>query len=186
MADPRRRTPLDGRERELAGVDARAVALASQVSLRVEAGVARTLGLPTEPNTWSRLDGRDALWLGPDDWLIASDADEATDVTHRLASRVATDAHRSIVDVSANRVAIELAGPRRIELLQAGCGIDLHPRAWGEGMCAQTLLARVPVLLQEREDATRVFVRPSFAGYVATWLARVPELSVRGRAAGRH
>jgi sarcosine oxidase, subunit gamma len=177
MAEPRRRTPLDGRERELAGVGARAVALASQVSLRVEAGVARTLGLPADPNTWSRLDGREALWLGPDEWLITSDVVEATDITHDLEARVGTDRHRSIVDVSANRVAIELTGPRRIELLEAGCGIDLHPRAWRDGVCAQTLLARVPVLLQELEDATRVFVRPSFAGYVATWLARVAELS---------
>jgi sarcosine oxidase gamma subunit len=39
-------------------------------------------------------------------------------------------------------------------------------------MCAQTLLARIPVLLQERGDATRVFVRSSFAGYLVTWLAR--------------
>jgi sarcosine oxidase subunit gamma len=37
-------------------------------------------------------------------------------------------------------------------------------------MCAQTLLARVPVILQERDLATRVFVRPSFAGYLVDWL----------------
>jgi sarcosine oxidase gamma subunit len=30
-------------------------------------------------------------------------------------------------------------------------------------MCAQTLLGRVPVVLQELELATRVLVRPSYA-----------------------
>jgi sarcosine oxidase gamma subunit len=39
-------------------------------------------------------------------------------------------------------------------------------------MCAQTLLARVPVLLQERERATRLFVRASFAGHLLSWLSQ--------------
>jgi sarcosine oxidase subunit gamma len=90
------------------------------------------------------------------------------DVRRRLAGR-----HHSVLDVSANRVVIELTGPRRIELLQAGCGIDLHPRVWREGSCAQTLLANGAVMLQERNDATRVFLRPSFAGHLVTWLTRV-------------
>ena len=42
----------------------------------------------------------------------------------------------------------------------------------------QTLLARVPVILQERGDATRVFVRPSFADWLRSWMVdRVAELS---------
>ncbi|MGZ8626422.1 MAG: sarcosine oxidase subunit gamma family protein, partial [Actinomycetota bacterium] len=85
------------------------------------------------------------------------------------------DRHRSIADVSSNRTAIELGGERRRELLEQGCGLDLHPRAWGLGMCAQTLLARIPVLLQEREEATRVFVRPSFGASLADWLIAVGE-----------
>ena len=40
------------------------------------------------------------------------------------------------------------------------------PAAWGAGRCAQTLFGRAQVLLQELDDATRVFVRPSFADYV--------------------
>ncbi|MGZ4146915.1 MAG: sarcosine oxidase subunit gamma [Actinomycetota bacterium] len=172
MAEPRRVTALDTRERELAGVGARAILLGSQISVRADAGSAGDLGLPTDPNTWSGVDGRDALWLGPDEWLVVSETEPADtivdDVRRRLAGR-----HHSVVDVSANRVMIELTGPRRTELLQAGCGIDLHPRAWREGTCAQTLLANVAVLLQERNDATRVFLRPSFAGHLVTWLARV-------------
>ena len=53
---------------------------------------------------------------------------------------------------SANRVPIELGGARRFELLSKGCSLDLDPRSWGTGRCAQTLLARVPVILHERED----------------------------------
>jgi sarcosine oxidase subunit gamma len=79
------------------------------------------------------------------------------------------DGGRSIVDVSANRATIELEGPGRLELLAHGCGLDLHPRSWRSGQCAQTLLARVPVLLQELGDSTRLFVRPSLAGWLLDW-----------------
>ncbi len=87
----------------------------------------------------------------------------------RLGSSLA-GVHHSVVDVSANRATLDLEGPNRRALLEAACGIDLHPRSWSTWSCAQTLLARVPVILQERPDATRVFVRPSFAGYLLDWL----------------
>ena len=51
------------------------------------------------------------------------------------------------------------------DLLATGCSLDLHPR-WHAGMCAQTLFARAPVILEQRSDATRVFVRASFADYL--------------------
>lgn len=146
--------------------------LSAQVSLRVE-GVAETeLDVATRPNTWSTVGNREALWLGPDEWLVVSEGESAAAVALDLGSRL-TGRHASIVDVSAARAVIELGDPTRLDLLGAGCGLDLHARSWRSGMCAQTLLARVPVLLQERDETTRLFVRPSYAGYVVAWLARV-------------
>ena len=78
--------------------------------------------------------------------------------------------HHSIVDVSANRVALELAGPSRHDLLASACPIDLHPRSWGDGRCAQSVFGAAQVLLHEREGVTRLFVRPSFADYVVDLL----------------
>ena len=75
-----------------------------------------------------------------------------------------------MVDVSANRAVFELGGPSRLERLAIACPIDLHPRSWGDGRCAQTVFGAAQVLLHERDDATRVFVRPSFAGYVVDLL----------------
>ena len=81
----------------------------------------------------------------------------------------------AIVDVSANRTTLELRGQWVRELLEFGCSLDLHPRAFGPGRCAQTLLARANVLIwfvsDEPEPVYRVLVRPSFAAYVAAWLA---------------
>jgi sarcosine oxidase, subunit gamma len=173
MAEPGRTTALDGEGAVLAALGGAAVGLASQVSLRVDPDSARAAGLPLPrtPNTWTGNGPREALWLGPDEWLVVSDVDPAEEVVAGLQRSLA-GRHHSALDVSANRVVIELRGPRRLELLEAGCGLDLHPRSWREGMCAQTLLANLVVLLQERHDATRIFLRPSFAHHLVAWLER--------------
>jgi sarcosine oxidase subunit gamma len=83
--------------------------------------------------------------------------------------------HHSVVDVSANRTVIELVSPSRHEILSSACPIDLHPRSWGDGRCAQTVFGAAQILLQELEGTTRVFVRPSFAGYVVDLLVAASE-----------
>ena len=79
----------------------------------------------------------------------------------------------SVVDVSANRTVIELSGPRARELLAHGCSLDLHPRSFGPGDCAQTLLAQTAVILWQTDDAPtfKIFVRASFAAHLTRWLA---------------
>jgi sarcosine oxidase subunit gamma len=148
----------------------------AQVDLRVDPGFAGRLGfaLPTSPNTWTSDDhGRDTLWLGPDQWLIVwarSDAGSPTAAGILDEIDTALDgAHHSAVEVTANRAAFAVGGPGRWEFLSHGCALDLHPRWWRDGMCAQSLLARVPVLLQERTESTRIFVRPSCVDYLREW-----------------
>jgi sarcosine oxidase subunit gamma len=139
----------------------------AQVSLRLDAShsMRAPMPLPLEPNTAWDDGARAALWLGPDEWLLLGPAGTAGDLVAGL--RTALDGlHHSIVDVSANRVALVLGGPDRLETLASGCTLDLHARSWHDGMCAQTLFAKAQVVLHERADTTRMLVRPSFAGYV--------------------
>ena len=161
----RARSPLAGLAEALDRVGAREAAFLPERDLRVDPS-ATTLRLPTEPNTWIADGDRDVLWLGPDEWLVVGEPDAS--IADALAG-----VHHSLVDVSANRAVFDLLGADRSELLAAGCGLDLHPRSWRHGMCAQTLLGRIPVLLQERTEATRVFVRSSFAGSLLGWLSAV-------------
>lgn len=160
------RTTLAGRLADLARLSAVEIPFVPQVDVRTRDGAA--LGLPTEPNTWTRVGERDVLWLAPDEWLVVAAPGEA-EIAAELASSLA-GGHRSVVDVSANRVVIELTGDDRLGLLSTACPIDLDPRVWTEGRCAQTLLGAAQVLLQERANATWLFVRPSFAGYVVDLL----------------
>ena len=138
----------------------------AQVDLRAEE---RLLPFdPPAPNTATTWEGRDVLWLGPDGWLIVGEPGSETAVVEEL-ERALADRHRSVVDVSANRIVLDLEDA--LETLSAACGLDLDPLRWRPGMCAQTLFGQAQVILHQLDErTTRVFVRPSFAGYVEALL----------------
>jgi sarcosine oxidase subunit gamma len=109
------------------------------------------------------------LWQGPDEWLVAS-LISADALVPALQERVA-GAHAAVVDVSANRTVLELSGPAARAVLQKGCPLDLHPRAFSPGRAVTTTLARIPLILwQVGPDSYRLLPRSSFADYVAQWL----------------
>lgn len=152
----------------------------TQVDVRLDAkgaaadavGPALGLTLPTEPGTVERAGESRALWLGPDEWLLVGPPGGARELETRI--RVAAgDEPVSVTDVSAQRTTLLVAGPRARDLLAHGCALDLHPRAFGPGRCAQTDLARTQVVLVSRDGGGAgfwVLVRSSFAGYLADWL----------------
>ncbi len=76
------------------------------------------------------------------------------------------------MDLSANRTTLELSGPGARTVLEKGCALDLHPRAFAPGRCAQTLLSKVAVVLDQldAQPCYRLLVRGSFAQYLADWL----------------
>jgi len=133
------------------------------------------LPLPLVPNRVAAMGPVRVLWLGPDEWLVVAEG-EALDLLPRLERAVARR-RAALSDLSSSRVILQIAGNRARELLAAGCGLDLHPRAFVVGQCAQTLLARVPVILDQLGDAPhyRVFVRRSYAGWLIDWLTDAVE-----------
>jgi sarcosine oxidase, subunit gamma len=166
------RSPLEHRAADLDRVGSRELAFLAQVDVRVDPAAAGALVFPTEPNTWRPAGDRDVLWLGPDEWLVVAEPGRAGALAQELERSLA-DLHRSVVDVSANRVVLELEGSSRHDLLSSACPIDLHPRSWADGRCVQSVFGAAQVLLQERRGTTRLFVRPSFAAYVVDLLLAV-------------
>jgi sarcosine oxidase subunit gamma len=155
-----RRSPLAGRD------DVREIPFRTMIDVRTTG--AELLGVPVPaPNRVVTAGERAILWLGPDEYLVvAPDGDDVAELTGE-----------SVVDVSANRTTIELSGPHARDVLEKGMSIDLHPRAFGPGQCAQTLLARAQVILRQLDTAPttagptyHVLVRGSFAPYLADWL----------------
>jgi sarcosine oxidase subunit gamma len=178
-----RRSPLAHRADRMAAVSAGATVNMSEVpclgmvSLRVDpaspaaARVALVLGapLPAACGEVTSAGPQHTLWLGPDEWLVVTDADRVA-LTDQLEAAVGADPGLAL-DVSANRTILELSGPQARAVLEKGCPVDLHPRSFGPGRAVATTLARVPVLLWQTDDNRyRLLPRSSFADYVARWL----------------
>ncbi len=127
--------------------------------------------LPIEPNTTRREGSVAALWVGPDEWLVTAPAGEERAIIPALRESLG-DRHAAIVDLTESRTMIALWGPKARDLLAKGCTLDLHPRAFPIGACAQTGLARAGVLLHLVDDTPtfEVTILRSFADYLWSWL----------------
>lgn len=138
------------------------------------------LPLPLAPNRVAAMGTARTLWLGPDEWLVTADGD-APELLPRLQRAVA-GRRAAVTDLSASRAVFEIAGGGARDLLAAGCGLDLHPRVFGPGQCAQTLLARVPVIIDQLDAAPRyrLLVRRSFARWLTDWLIDAAQPLVAG------
>lgn len=149
----------------------------AQINLRIDpnsptAGkiaLALDTPLPTAPNTFTRSGELTVAWLGPDEWLvIAPDGQQGT-LTQRLATAAGAE-HASVIDVSARRTTLVVAGPRARDLLAHGSALDLHPDIFTTGHCAQTTLARTNAILLARSASSPEFwvlCGSSYAAYLA-------------------
>ncbi|MFE0515740.1 sarcosine oxidase subunit gamma [Streptomyces sp. NPDC058964] len=184
----RQRSPLAHAAHRLAAVtrsSGGAIRLAelpflAQVNVRLDGkgaaadgvGLALGLRLPLEPNTVVRAGELTVVWLGPDEWLVVGRPGTQRVLEGRIRA-AAGDEPVSVTDVSAQRTTLLVSGARARDLLSHGCALDLHPRAFGPGRCAQTALARSQVVLVARDEPRAgfwVLVRSSFAGYLTDWL----------------
>ena len=65
-----------------------------------------------------------------------------------------------------------LRGERALDLLRSGVTLDVHPRVFGPGQCAQTNFSHAVVVLcpVDATPTVDVIVRRSFADYLARWI----------------
>ncbi len=186
---------LDGRAEASRG--AAGVALAERphrgmVNLRLDASDAGAVAafaeafgfaLPTRPNTTAGNDEASALWLGPDEWWLVVPGPEpeaGPELADKLRAALA-DRFAAVTEVGESRTCIRIAGPKARALLQKGCPLDLHPRAFGAGQCAQTILAKATVTIHLVADESAaqagaegpifdIYVPRSFAEYLWAWI----------------
>jgi sarcosine oxidase subunit gamma len=138
------------------------------------AAVARELGFDLPAAGQTSGDGTLlALWLSPGWWLLDAPATGDVVLEAPLVQRLRPAGRGlSAVEVSAGFAVLELSGPAAPAVLGHGCSIDLHPRVFGPGSAARTMLAKAQVVLAQIDDAPtyRVWVRSSFARYLVAWL----------------
>ena len=130
------------------------------------------LGQPLPAAAGSFTCGQRTIYrLGPDEWLLAIPLGGEKEATVLLEKNLAGQCY-SLVDVTGGQVMMRLRGPRAREVLAKGCTLDLHPRAFKAGQCAQSTLAKTSMLIALADDAPTfdIIVRRSFAEYAARWL----------------
>jgi sarcosine oxidase subunit gamma len=163
-----------------AGITARERALQGHLNLRGNAQDPRFVGAvqqaigvapPVAANTVVDAQGVTVFWLGPDEWLLVTAGDRRASVETALRAALAGVRH-AMTNVSGGQTVVVLGGANVRDVLAKGCPLDLHPRAFGDGQCAQTHLAKAPILIRplERATAYEIVVRRSFAGYFRVWL----------------
>lgn len=175
-------SPLDGRAGS--GVDTAVIVEhphLGKINLRGDSSdqafmdaVAEAVGAapPVEANTVATAGKNTILWLGPDEWLVVTPANKQGEAEAALAGALEGQ-HVSIVDGTDARTTIRLHGSDARNVLMKGCPLDLHPRIFGPGQCAQSILVKADVLIHQLDDTPTydIFVLCSFSRYLWDWLA---------------
>lgn len=126
--------------------------------------------LPTTPMRAEARDGRAALWLGPDEWLLLAPVAEEEALRSSLGDGL-RGLPASLVDVGHRQIGIVIAGLCAADLLNAGCPLDLDRRAFPVGMCTRTILAKAEIVLwRTADDAFRLEIARSVVPYVVEFL----------------
>lgn len=165
-------------DRPLAGTAAlRALPPAARFVLRGRSAAVQAAGeafgvvMPQDACTAAEAgQGRAALWLGPDEWLLLAPLGAGPTLAGALEQAMQGLPH-ALVDVSHRQVGIAVSGPDAAAALNAGCPLDLDPRAFPVGMCTRTVLAKAEIVLwRTAPDTFRVEVFRSFAAYAWRFL----------------
>lgn len=124
---------------------------------------------PEKANTVARGNGYEMAWLGPDEWLVRSatahDAARTAPLQAKLGAAF-SGVFASAVDVGSGYTVLEISGTRTREVLARGCPLDLHPKLFGDGQCAQSHYFKASMtLLSTGADSFDIVVRRSFADY---------------------
>jgi len=172
-------SPLQGITSPAHGVTLTEAPFVGKVNLRgnaddpaFSAAVATVLGVqpPLEPNTVASHGAYKAFWLGPDEWLVHTPEDGEETLIGALHVALG-ELHTAVTDVSDYYVVIQMRGGKSAEVLGRACPLDLHPRAFAEGGCAQTVFAHATILLHQVEGGFDIQVRWTYAQYLWNYFA---------------
>jgi sarcosine oxidase subunit gamma len=127
------------------------------------------LGLPARAMETSGSDPL-ALWIGPEQWLLVSDARSSQSLIDHCGARLGDTLHAA-TDASAALECIAIQGTRARDLLAMASAIDFHPTAFAAHQCVRARFARTAALIHCVADERFVlYVDRSVSRYVLDWV----------------
>jgi len=126
---------------------------------------------PIEANTMVESGDHRIYWLGPDEWLLVTPTGKQLQLQAQLREAL-VGVFSSAVDNSSGLTRVEVRGDNAGSLLATDCPLDLHPREFKPGQCAQTRLAKAGMTIAPLLDGSgfELVIRRSFADYLLLWL----------------
>jgi methylglutamate dehydrogenase subunit D len=118
------------------------------------AAIRTRMGVAPSPETGSVVAGEraSALWIAPSQWLLVADGMAEGELDRLL--REAVHEAAGVTDQSHARSVLRIHGPKSLELLAKGCPLDLDPRIFPVGRCAQAIVGPVAALLHAVNDVS--------------------------------
>lgn len=164
-----RRVTLEGRMGDsraaLAGPTARFSLRLREAAIE-KAGAALGLDLALPICRAATPNGRTALRLGPDEWLLLTSEEDAESLAGALRD-VASGSQGALVDISHRQTGIVLDGPHITDMLNGFCPLDLDLSAFPVGMATRTVFAKAEIVLwRQGESRFHIEAWRSFAPYV--------------------
>ena len=132
--------------------------------------------LPKEACSASSKEKITSLWLGPNEWLLVSNAEipketNTYELEQVLFDNISKANLGAITNVTDHFTIFKLSGSNIFEVLSKGCPFDFNSDNFGNNKVVQTILNNVDVTIHRRsENDVDLYVRRSFAGYLWNWL----------------
>lgn len=128
------------------------------------------VALPETPQRVALGEGIQAVWAGPEQWLLVADRGTNRDLSAELAPKLRGLA--AVTDQSDARAVVRVSGPRARDVLAKGLPIDLHPRAFPADGAAITHASHIGVILWQVDETPTydLAMFRSFADSFASWL----------------
>ncbi|NLQ17000.1 sarcosine oxidase subunit gamma [Marinomonas sp. M1K-6] len=108
-------------------------------------------------------------WVGPDEWLIIVDGDNAFALESRFHETLT--GHFSLVNVSGGNTIFDVSGSHVVDMLKKSTPVDLYPSEFPVGKVVSTVFAKSGAMIcRVAEDQFELVVRRSFADYLWLWI----------------
>ncbi len=162
-------------------ISIRALPAAARFALRLSPEIASSIrqlagmDITRSINRASFSDDRIAARLGPDEWILIAPEPHHVAVLSQASAQL-SPYHHALVDISHRNIAIEVSGGAVVDVINAGCPLDLNDDQFAPGHSTRTLLGKTEIILMRLSD-TKLADDSSSARYrIECWRSFGPYL----------